>query len=520
MAAAIRELESASPEVLRELINAYYVRTHEGRLIQNESPLEFILAWLRPNLDVAIIPDSSSTQAQLKAIRTGLRFNPDQSTVQELIEAILGDRIPISTEVVTDLAQWPMQPFWSIDPWNLLQGYVRTADRAFYFTQVTGQPVENFLNETERIFYLTRGYGRPNKYISPNDLQLRQMIGSSSPTALIGLSDLLGICPNLQEPEIVLEQLSGIDLSSIDGFYQKVLARVTACLDGAQLCAQSSGGRRRTCTGDFCVYPANALEGCSPERVKCFRELLRSMGMLPIFEYDPSSNVFVSNLSQVGSYRRVIPDKKWSLDEVKNMPDAYVNGILTLLPDWELLKIEGFQPSDRLRENLVQQASQFLTQKRYFPLPEGRFGYGRRLDDQLEEMTREELEASLLQYNALIDPYEHALDLDTADEMGLNQEIVQRTRRMALDNPGYIEQLTPEQKGSLIGGFERLLREGIRLSQLEQLLQSQGPFAIQLMLWDQTPVAMDFQEYLNRWAPTLQGILKASLQYYVEVLST
>lgn len=545
MAAVIRELESVSPETLRTLIDAYRVRTHDGRSISNENPLEFILNWLNPDSRAPITDDP------LLAIQTGRRFDPKTSLAQETIDGIIGERIPVSAAIVSDFANWPMQAFWPVgdttkyDPWQLLQGYLRTADRASYFIELTGESPNSFLNETEKIFYLTRGYGRPNKYISPTDLQLRQTFMSAAPTALIVLSDLLGICPTLQDPEYILAQLSDFDLRSIDTFHRTTMIRLTECLDQARLCPappsipldsyRSPGSFDVVCTLNSCSRSTTGLEGCNPDRVRCFTNLLNSIGILPIFEYDPSLNVFVSNLSRLGSYREVIPDKKWSLDEVRNMPDSYVNGVVSLLPDRELLRIEVpsrgrfidtidlTRLSDRLRDNLVDNAVQFLTLKQYFLLPNNRIGYGRRIDDQLEEMSQDELETSILTYEALIDPYEHAISPGTAEillDSTKFQKIIHKTRALAVENSGFINQLTPQQRGNLIGGFERLLRTDIDPEFLEELVRSQGPFAMKLLLWSGSAVGLQFEDYFTNWSPGLREIIKQTLQYYVQVLST
>lgn len=549
MAAVIRELESASPEVLWTLIDAYHVRAHDGQSIRNEKPLDFILTWLKPDSRAPVIDDP------LLAIQTGRRFNPETSRAQETVDEIVNERVPISAAMTSDFANWPMQPFWPVDspnkydPWELLQGYLRTADRASYFFELTGEPASNFLNETERIFYLTRGYGRPNKYISPTDLRLREIFMSAAPTALIALSDLLGICPTLQDPEYILAQLSDLDLRSIDTFHRVTVQRLTECLEQARLCPETSsplgsyrspGSFDDVCTLGSCSRSTTGLEDCNPDRLRCFTSFLNSIGVLPIFEYDPSLNVFVSNLSQLGSYREVIPDKKWSYDEVKNMPDSYVTGIISLLPDQELLRIEvpsrgrfadtvsTARLSDRLRDNLVDGASRFLTQKQYFLLPDNRIGYGRRVDDELEEMSRDELEASILKYEALIDPYEHAMSPEMAEALlGSNsnekiRQIIYKTRALAVENEGFMNELTPQQRGTLIGGFERLVRTGIDSEALEELVRSQGPFALKLLLRaaDGSPVAVQFEDYFRNWSPTLREIIKKTLQYYVQVLST
>ena len=92
-----------------------------------------------------------------------------------------------------------------------------------YFEQMTGQPWNKFLNESERLFFLTRGYGRPNRYISQRDLFRRQLYLTAQPTALIPLMDLFGVCAGNQNPSVILERLLGIDLSSIDRYHENAV---------------------------------------------------------------------------------------------------------------------------------------------------------------------------------------------------------------------------------------------------------------------------------------------------------
>ena len=520
-----------------ELIQAYYVRSHDGRRITDEDPSAFIQAWLAPDTTAEVLSDP------LTAIQQGARFEANRAMNQEIIDLIFDNRIPVASVMIDDFANWPMRRAWQYDPWELLQGYIRAINPLDYFEGVTGERASNFMNHTERIFYLTRGYGRPNKYISSSDLNLRRLYMSAVPTALIALTDILLICPTRQNPDFILEGLSEIDLSIIDKFHQTSVIRITQCLNGARLCAardalspretyNSPGSFDDRCLTGTC---ATGLESCNPALISCFENFLRSIGALPIFEYDPSTNIFISNISQLDQYRQVIPDKRWSLEEVMNMPDVYVAGILRRLPDLELLNIETplsgslrdnltlNNLSDRLRETLLDEATRFLTEKRYFLLPSGVIGYGRPVDESLQEMTSQELIESLLDKGALIDPYENPINPDTAEmlfgsESTQVQPIIYKTRAMAIENGGYITSLTREQRENLVRGFRGLLENEIEVEVLQALLEESGPYAMKLLLWSGGPVGLDFEDYFRSWSPLYQKILKDTLNYYVQIL--
>jgi hypothetical protein len=101
------------------------------------------------------------------------------------------------------------------------------------------------------------------------------------------------------------------------------------------------------------------------------------------------------------------------------------------------------------------------------------------------------------------------------------RKIIYKTRALATENEGFINQLTPQQRGSLIGGFQRLVRTGIDSGELEELVRSQKPFAMKLLLWSEpAPVGLQFEDYFMNWSPTLREIIRKTLEYYVQVLST
>lgn len=515
MAAPIQRLQAADPdwmhstnkfdqssnqEPLQKLINAYYVRNHKGRTYDEVggNRVEFILEWLQPVKDVSFI-DNPKT-----AIEQGARFNLGEGS-WKLTEQIFNYELPVG-DVIKDFALWPMRNVWGYSGWDLLQGYVNTADRKTYFEQITGEPAGNFLNHTERIFYLTRGYGRPNIYISPQDLKARHFYMKAAPTALIALNDLLGICSTRQDPQFVLEKLSDVDLVRIDKFHQKAVEEITLCLNKKQLCTGLA---------------------CNPQMIDCFNEFLMGIGALTIFTYDPSDNIFISNISQLGLYQHVVPDKKWHLNDITDMPDIYIRSILAQLPDNEVVSIEvphagPFNPDlttlkARLRESLLQKALAFITRPRYFFLENGLIGYGRPIDSQLDEMSSADLIQSVQQHDALIDPYGHAISVELAKELFPAEldNVINKTQSMQVNNYNLIQSIPFEERKELI---EKLQRDDV---DLKEVLTEQ---AEELMLWSKQntewiPIAMDFKTYFELWAPSYPQIIKDTLEYYTETLA-
>lgn len=218
-----------------ELIQAYYVKGHDGQTFEeimggklptDADYRQFIQLWLRPD-SVPVLENDP-----INAIRQGYSFNLNRMEAAR--------ELPAGT--LEHFAKYPMRmafrtsrigPF--VHPWDLLLGYLRAPDPQEYFHRWTGEPSGNFLNRVERIFYLTRGYGLPNSNISPEDLRRRKIVMGASPTALIALSDVVGVCPTRQDPELILDKL--VDLQSIDRFHLNVVQGVTECLGQKRLCS-------------------------------------------------------------------------------------------------------------------------------------------------------------------------------------------------------------------------------------------------------------------------------------------
>jgi len=537
MASFYTELSSSSSEEVASLIDGYWVRRHNGEEIQpGDDPLAFILEWLQPDYPESPIYDT--TEGALQAVQQGLPFDPNSASQTDVLEVLLGDTLNVNADVIEDLGRYPMRNAWNAKSWDLYQGFLHSDNRREYFERITGASAADFLNDTERLFYLTRGYGRPNKYISGTDLLYRQFIQNSSPTALIVLSDLLGVCPGLQDPAAVLEGLSSVNLHSIDKYHYHLMDRVNKCLKMSICTAVGTPQSQSFCPGDTCSpRQFYGLENCDLNSVNCYKDLLRSTGAIDTVEYDPSTNVLVSNLSQADLYRNVVLDKKWSIDEVRNLPDAYVEGVLKLLPDQELLKItaDGVALVDtidldsleqRLRENLLNSAVAFLIESRFIFVGD-QVRYGRLVDDLLDEYPAADVLETIREHKALLDPDGHPLTTDEAEILLQShpdddlQEAIYETQAQEINNIQYLNGLLPSERDALFKIFNTASEDGVEIEALGKIV-SEFPQAGPLILWGKRrnwiPVAMTLEEYFRDWSPDWRQLIETTADYYRRTL--
>ena len=416
---------------------AYYVRQHNGQPFVGGSETEWIGEWLKPDSVPQLEHDP------IGAIRQGFTFNLNH-TPSTILKDIFGS-FPVPQITLEHFAKYPMRMAFGVDPWDLLQGYIRATSPEMYFTRwAGGARYEDFLNHTERIFYLTRGYGVPNPNISESDLLLRKIYMKVAPTALIALSDIFEVCATRQDPDLIREQLTCYPLVSIDHFHQKTVEEISDCLEEVRLCSiQSTCSVNQNCA----PTPSVSLDTCTPERVECYKRFLDTKGIISLFEYDPHFNVFVSNISQLDFYRTVIPGKTWDPSEVLNMHPLYVRGILNHLPDYELLKIgafeappEGLESIDkRLRSVLLRDILDALLIPRW--IRQGNtIIYGRAIDTP-REFSLEEFIGAIRENEALIDPAGNVLDYESAIGLEIPEvnEWVYRTQVMEMENKKYRE---------------------------------------------------------------------------------
>jgi hypothetical protein len=535
------ELYNYSVESLLQLLNNYYVRSHQGKIYSGDntqnSILAFISSWLTPEpLEQENITDP------MIAIRQLITFSVDSAINKDIIDRISEEKIPLASSALDDFAHYPMRvTFNNYDPWDLLRGYIQTEDKNKYFRQITGENPSNFLNHTERIFYLTRGYGRPNKYLSNTDNILRHFYMNAAPTGLIALSDLLGICPTRQNPDVIREKLSDIDLKSIDRYHQGAVEKITNCLGQELVCnvPQTSSLltfplRSGTNVDDFSITNEIVPQQCDQSKVACFEKFLNSIGISPIFEFDPFSNVFTSNISQMNLYRTVQPSKIWNFEEVRNLPDIVVASVIQSLPDNQLINISTPQglryvdtidfsrPINRLRSRLTAGAINFLTQPQYYV--NGNNIFCGRLVDDLKSMTVDDFIKSISKYGALIDPYYNVIDINSAEKLNktlqneILRQVILKTRALTIRNADLVDALSQEQKDDLIKPFKGFSEHGVNIDDLNMLLTGS---ARELILWSNknewSSVAIKFNDYFLLWSPTLSDVIKDTLDYYISI---
>lgn len=536
------ELRNSSPSILLQLLNSYYVRTHQGEIYSGnndvESILNFIHQWLQPE------PVKQETVTDpVKAIREKVTFSLDDALNKNVLDQIFGETIPVAIGILDDFANYPMRvSFNTYNPWDLLIGYIQSENQANYFYQITGKNPKIFLNHTERIFYLTRGYGRPNKYISTTDNALRKFYMKAAPTALIALSDIFGICPTRQNPDVVLERFSDTNLKSIDQFHKDIVQKITECLHQMPICQLTQSSSLLTFplnTGgsfdDFSITDKIIPQECGHSKIVCFKQFLNSIGMLPIFDFDPFSNVFISNISQIEQYRSVQPTKVWNFEEVRNLPYLIVASVIHSLPDNQLVAItvpKGFRYADsldfsrlvnRLRTRLVSGAIEFLTQPRHYQDNQNIF-YGRLIDDNIQSMTLSDLLASISTYGALIDPYNNVINVNAAESLNENlrneilRQAILKTRARMLENIDLINVVTLEQKEQFIQVFRTNAEYNLNIENLNKSFT--GPIR-KLILWSKqnewVPVAINFDEYFKLWDPLFKDVIKDTLNYYLSI---
>jgi len=548
MAYFSQQLENLSLARVRELLEKYHVKTHD-RKTYNE-PLThskaniLIESWLSPEEPVV-------EGDILKLIRGGLAFKPIPSESANLMNMIFEQDIKVSAFIIDDFAKYPIKRVFDEDPWVLLKGYIRSSDRNKYFKNITGEDHNDFLNNTERIFYLTRGYGRPNKYISQKDMDAREFYIKANPTALLVLMDIVGMCPLKQDPENVLENLSDVDLTSIDVFHNNAVSKISECLGKDIICTNGDGDNTikidiSECSGLYCEpTPISGYTDsvkCDASKTKCFKHFLNSIGILDVISFDPTTEAFKSNLSQLNLYRNVVPNKKYDFEEIKNQSRLYVESVISRLSDKEILSItvpSGIKfsnyvdlnnTSERLRSTLILTSIDFLMERKYFLNIEGNtkyIVYGRPIDDNFLKISSHNFINFITSIGALIDPSNNIISLSVAEEINksLNNDdlstIINKTKNAKKNAKSILDSSTLGDKNKLKQEFLNLPKDFTLEELMEALLGN--TWAMKLTIWQETylgwnPVSINFDTYLNEVAPKYIDLIKDTVKYYIQVL--
>ena len=447
----LRELRKLPLSDLLQLFRIYSVKSHDGKSYrEGQNPYTFIKAWLAPD------PDMYRGDV-VQLIREGKRF--DLMTAQT--NGIFENRIV----VLEDFSKYPIRNAFGYDPWDLLQSFISTTDKDRYFAEITGASPENFLNNTERLFYLTRGYGRPNVYMSMHEAELRAMYQNASPTALLALSDILNVCPSQQDPDVVRERLSDIDLRSIDLYHVTAVQEITNSLP------------------DF----------------------LKSRGILSDTVYNPITDSYISNITELEKYRNVDPNKTWSITEVQNLPNIFVSMYLESLPDQALLAIGAPRPAETLRSNLLTSAYTYLTSREYQRVG-GKITAGRKVDSVRDEFSEPEFLQSIKDHRALIDPSGKVLTPNSAQKLFPELPEISATQEAVLENQDILSRLSPGQRKQLRNAFEDRTFTGAN----NLILWSRSP--------DWVPVNITLGQYRERWAPSYLDLVTDTIEYYLLTL--
>ncbi len=434
-----------------DLFEEYLIRDHSGkRWDLTSNPEEFIAEWLKPASGPILQNDPLTGILE----RSRYTIGPNLKNVYTQLGL---DGINVGQQLFIDMQDHPMTDFFG-DSLQLIRGFVQSEDRNLYMQRVTGVAGNRFLNNVERIFFLTHGYGRPNKFVSERDAILRNIYKSACGTALICLNYTFELWPDRQDPQTIREMLSTIDLSSISLNVQTGVEKVSSC--------------------------------CSAEMLKngCLEAYFSSIGMLPIYEHDPIKKVYLSNLSQFDLYSDVNPNAVWNYSDVLDYTSGDIAKYLRSLPDLEIIKIatpvaelKSYLNLEtlggRLRSVLVKKAYDFLTRSRYLIYDNGIINVfsGRLIDSSPNIWPAEEVLRYVGEYKILIDPNENPFDLETArmlnDTLHDNRltEVIEKTELFNRDSQR-LSSVSPEERKKFAEDCKIILSYPINTDDLRTFL--------------------------------------------------
>jgi len=438
-----------------DLIEAYLIRDHSGNVPPGISFKELFRIWVRP--DPVEIVDNP-----LIAIKNHLRFNPNEDMIQ--LPSQLGtDNFPLGDQFYLDLSRYPMTDHFGDSIKQLLE-WVNSDSPDNYFTLITNLSPSLFLNNVERAFYLTHGYGRPTWDLN---ISLRRLLLQATPTALITLSDILGFCPDRQSAVDIREKLNGV---FVPPEYRQAISRISSASDESQL-----------------------------------KLALASYGIGGSIKWDSDEKLFRTGLSQFGAYSQVNTHAVWDPDQVIGVNQVSVYRYLETLPDWELTSIQlkgRFYPiPDGPRTSKVKQIHHLLTDKSYFLVDKREIYYGSLVDKHYDIWPLADFVRIILTYRVLLDPNWRPISPDRV--VGIFQVLGNPDLNRILEESQAIDssQITPEEAKMmnlpLITWTDRLLN---------------------LNLWFLDgvwfPLNQTFKHCLNQTIPYREETLNKSIIYY------
>jgi hypothetical protein len=495
-----------SIEGLEIVIDVYLIRNRDGTLYAGPRSVSdlshFILNWLQP------IESSFVNSDPVSGILTGAKFNLGIANHENIFKQLGLDHLHIRSTFLDDLNNWPAtNRFGPIQ--SLINGYRTSPDPFNYVYSITGVSGSYFLNHHEALFYLLHGYGRPNRYAGLTDINLRQVYKNASPTALICLNDFFGLCSGKQNPALVREFLSTVDLSSIDIYHRSLVEKISV------LCPVS----------------------CNPKNMDA---TFMSIGMLPKYTYNPRTQVYESNLSQISLYRKVEPNIRWDFSIIAGRSDLDIERYINSLPDTEILKIStpsGQNLIDhseininlvnkRLRSVLVRSAIDFLSLKHYIVYDKIIY-YGRRVDTKYSGFTIEKFLEYIHTYKYLVDPSDQPFS--TTEAKGILKFISDDGLKTVTDQTDEKEQnydrlystLTVEQKKKLRNTLSTIQKYNFTEDDFKQVLSGFDMNVRNLPMWsgDVFIINCTIHDYItgSNKGISYQTIVD-TLNYYLSVL--
>lgn len=340
----------------------------------------------------------SCTQGHLcnnpeSAIKNKMSFEINNINSQQLICDIFGTRYPLILKVLEDLS---MYPFEFDNYQELINGYNATNNSNMYFKYMTGLDPNLFLNHGERLFFLTRGYGKPHKYACVKEYERRKILCDPKVpgTAFSVFADLFSdLSENvLNNPDIIREKLYGYDLMSIP------------------------------------IYHMNAF------LLICNEGIPKSLKMLGIYsediEYLIDKDFYITNCTQIKLYGTVIKDRKWYYEEIRGKSIEFIKDYLNTLSDDEILNItvpitlnlksESIKFKQKKtnflnRRDILEKSLKFLTDQKHIILQNYViFGY---LAGNLKVYTQDEFLWQIQNFGSLIDKNGNLITIAEAQEL-------------------------------------------------------------------------------------------------------
>lgn len=275
---------------LPEVFNSYHIQQPDGTPypVSNKQQIDkAVKSWLsKPKVKVDNNP--------ITALSQGLHYPPDPnyiSKIQEIYHFPKKNKYTILFQNwYVDMSNYPHPNF--IEKVHLYMNTIEyPQENIKYFQSTTTKLYNEFLNHTERLFYIIHGYGRPYPEINYSEYRVRNILLQATPTALLVLTHYYQCAPC---PTVIGECLS-----------------------------------RESCL-NIPEYELHLIEELSAiTTVKDLHEYLTNKGAHSMIKHHET--YYEHPLIEAYLYQKVDPNLRYesgmSIDKIE------------YLPDWELLKI-------------------------------------------------------------------------------------------------------------------------------------------------------------------------------------